>query len=197
MQHDRSPVAHRGWYSRGYLPHFDNPTLIQMITFRLADSMPAAQLAFWNKCLQYRSDPKLREIVERYLDAGYGSCCLKQDAIARLVEDELLHFDGERYRLLEWVIMPNHVHVLVETFDNYPLPQIMHSWKSYTAKQINNHLKRQGPLWQKEYFDRYIRNALHLSRARQYIHENPVRAGLAECTEDWSYGSANRRLCDT
>lgn len=110
-----------------------------------------------------------------------------------MVEDALLHFDGERYRLLAWVIMPNHVHVLAETLPVYRLGDIVHSWKSFTAKEANRILGRMGPLWQEEYFDRFIRDDDHLRETIRYIEQNPVAGGLAAKAEDWPFGSARRR----
>jgi REP element-mobilizing transposase RayT len=72
-----------------------------------------------------------------------------------------LHFDGQRYRLLAWVVMPNHVHVLIETMTGHTLAAVLHSWKSYTAKEANRLLGRTGDFWQPEYFDRFIRDDRH------------------------------------
>ncbi|OAN40577.1 hypothetical protein A6A03_04525 [Chloroflexus islandicus] len=186
-----SPSIHKGWYSRGYLPHFDHPGLVQMITYRLADSVPVAQWAEWQSMHPHISDEDRRNMVEAYLDAGYGSCSLRDERVARLVEENLMHFDGQRYRLLAWVIMPNHVHVLIETFPGYPLDRIVHSWKSYTAKEANKILGRTGEFWQADYLDRYIRDEQHLHSAIHYIHENPVKAGLVVRSEEWKFSSAN------
>jgi REP element-mobilizing transposase RayT len=161
---------HKGWYSRGYLPHFDSPGLVQMITFRLHDALPASRRTEWEEFLKITEDATRRERIEAYLDAGYGSCALRDSRIARLVEEALLHFDGRRYRLLAWVIMPNHIHVLVETFPAHPLAEIAHSWKSFTAKKANAILSRGGTFWQAESFDRFIRDEQHLGNATQYIH---------------------------
>ena len=101
---------HRGWYSRGYLPHFDSPHVIQHITYRLADSLPAVVLeqmkAEVESSVQDEEKRKaeLRQRIEIYLDAGYGSCVLQVPEVAACVVDTWHHFDGERYRLLEWVV---------------------------------------------------------------------------------------------
>jgi REP element-mobilizing transposase RayT len=181
---------HRGWYSRGYLPHFDQPDTIQMITFRLADSLPSHLLLTWQQGLH--DDAEQRRRIEAYLDAGHGSCCLRDARVAKLVEGALLYFDGQHYHLLAWVVMPNHVHVLIEMAPGHRLPDIVHSWKSFTAKAANRILGRSGALWQPEYFDRYIRNPDHFDRAVHYIHENPVKAGLALQAEEWPFSSASR-----
>ena len=130
--------------------------------------------------------------IENYLDSGCGECYLRQPEIAKLVQENLLHFDGERYRLLAWVVMPNHVHTLIEIMQT-PLAEILHGWKSYTAKAANHLLRRSGDFWQSEYFDRYIRDEEHLCKVVRYIENNPVKAGLAKSPEGWVFGSAHFR----
>lgn len=182
--------AHRGWYSRGYMPHLDVPGLLQAITFRLHDSVPAELRSLWELLLQTRDDAQKRARIQAYLDAGYGACYLREPRVADIVQTALLHFDGARYRLLAWVIMPNHVHVLVETWQGYPLDKIVHSWKSYTALAANRALGCSGPFWHREYIDRFIRDDRYLANAVRYIHFNPVKAGLVHKIEDWPYSSA-------
>jgi REP element-mobilizing transposase RayT len=179
----------RHWYSRGYLPHCDTPGLLQFITFRLADSLPADVLM---RLLQQADDEldKLQRI-ERLLNAGHGECWLEQPYVAKIVEDALLYGDGQRYRLLAWCTMPNHVHVLIEMGESYLLSKVIQAWKSFTAKRINQHLGRSGAVWMREYFDRYIRDDYHLAAVVAYIHENPVKAGLVVNAQDWKYSSGN------
>ena len=186
--------AHKEWYSRGYLPHFDHPGKVQMITFRLADALPSEIIMQLEQEVKRGKDhhQQKRRRVEAHLDAGLGSCCLRDPRLARLVEDALLHFDHQRYRLCAWVVMPNHVHALLETWSSYPLPEVIHSWKSFTANQANRLLRRSGQLWQAEYFDRYMRDARHFRTAFNYIHHNPVKAGLVLVAEDWPFSSARR-----
>ncbi len=178
----------KNWYSRGYLPHLDQPDLIQSITFRLADALPASVVESLSQTCS--DDAQFREALEAYLNAGHGKCLLREQTHAEIVENALLHFDGQRYRLLAWVIMPNHVHVLIETKAGYPLPAVIHSWKSYTAKAINQALGQQGELWQREYFDRFIRDDRHLRAVIDYIENNPVKAGLVKTAQEWRFGSA-------
>lgn len=178
----------RGWYSRGYLPHFDKPGLIQFISFRLADALPASRRHEWVALLQ-REDERERLLgIERYLDRGHGSCCLRDGAIASLVQENLLHFDGRKYRLFAWVVMPNHVHVLVQE-TAVPLAVVVKDWKSYTAHQINRRLGKSGTVWQREYFDRYIRDQEHFNKAVHYIEWNPVKAGLVREPQEWPWSS--------
>jgi REP element-mobilizing transposase RayT len=192
MQHDENSAPHhKGWYSRGYLPHLDTSGIIQAITFRLADSMPSSRLEQWKEEAQNTNDPHLvLRKVAKWLDAGYGACHLADKRVARMVERTLLFSDGEKYRLLAWVIMPNHVHVMAEILKGSRLPDIVQTWKSYSARKANAILGRKGTFWQADYFDRYIRNKAHLARATLYIHENPAKAGLVEHPEDWPFSSA-------
>jgi putative DNA methylase len=185
---------HKGWYSRGYLPHFDAANLIQMVTFRLEDALPIAIVAEWERQLT-KSDGAINKIAllrrcEKYLDAGYGSCCLRDCAVAQIVEDALLYFDNIRYRMLAWVVMPNHVHTLLEVCDGFTLAGINHSWKSFTAHEIKPLHDYGVHLWQRDSFDRFIRNERHFHRAVHYIHMNPVKAGLCRKPEDWRFSSA-------
>ena len=194
VREEGAQSASNPWRSRGYLPHFDQPDLIQSVTFRLADSLPRA---FLDRCERElaalapkeRQTKKERRIAEM-LDRGVGECWLRDPEIAMLVENALLYFDLERYRLLRWCIMPNHVHVMIEIQSEYPLEEVLHSWKSFTSKEANQILRRRGIFWQREYHDRFIRNESHYRKASRYIEGNPVKAGLVELPEQWRWSSA-------
>jgi REP element-mobilizing transposase RayT len=176
----------KGWHSRGYLPHFDSPETVQFVTFRLADSLPQARIE------ALRSQPDAVLLLDRELDVGLGECWLRDANVAALTQESLLHFDGRRYRLLAWCIMPNHVHVVVEPMEGHTLSAIVKSWKSFTSRQANARLGRTGPFWEADYFDRYMRNEDHLMRTIGYIENNPVKAGLAKEAADWPWSSARR-----
>jgi REP element-mobilizing transposase RayT len=186
-----------GWHSRGYLPHFDGGEIPQMITFRLHDSLPQALLESWRQEIERQPkqnlDIELRRRSDIYLDHGYGSAYLKDLRLAALVQTALLHFDSERYRLSAWVVMPNHVHLLVIPCSGHSLSRIMHSIKSYTAQEANKLLDRQGKFWMNEYFDRFIRDAEHFARAISYIENNPVKAHLCNAAYEWRFSSARFR----
>jgi REP element-mobilizing transposase RayT len=186
--------SHRGWFSRGYLPHFDRPDLAQSITFRLFDSLPEHVLVTIDNELKFApsgdGDRERRKRIMEQLDAGHGACWLRRPEIAGIVEEALLYFDGDRYRLLSWVIMPNHVHVIIEAKAGHLLSGIIYSWKSFTAKAANRRLNRNGTFWNREYHDRFIRDAQHLAHAIRYVHNNPVKAGLCARAEDWPFSSA-------
>jgi REP element-mobilizing transposase RayT len=109
--------------------------------------------------------------------------------VAEIVEGALLYFDGQRHRLHAWVVMPNHVHVLVTPTEGNTLSAILHSWKSFTAYKANIALGRTGAFWQEDYFDRFIRTQEHYWAAVTCIENNPVKAGLCETQERWTYSS--------
>ena len=172
--------------------------MIQSLNFRLGDSLPFTVIERWRNELALQPENQrareIRERMEDYLDAGHGACWLARPEIARLVENALLHFDSQRYHLLAWCVMPNHVHALIETIAGFPLSDVLHSWKSFTSKEANKLLHRTGELWQREYLDRFIRNAEHYENIVAYIEENPVKAGLARLKTDWPWSSARVRL---
>ncbi|MBX7171989.1 MAG: transposase [Pyrinomonadaceae bacterium] len=182
----------RGWYSRGYLPHFDGGEINQFITYRLADSLPQNVLSKWQRELEKNeiNDADFRRRVEMYLDQGYGECWLKNPKVAEIVEENLLRFNNNKYKLHAWVIMPNHVHLLLIPKNGYSLSEVVHSAKSYTANKANQILEREGRFWFPEPFDRFIRNYEHFENTCSYIENNPVKAGLCENPSDWRYSSA-------
>jgi REP element-mobilizing transposase RayT len=135
-----------------------------------------------------------RERIEQLLDAGYGECFLAKPEIAPLIEKSLLHFDAIRYSLHEWVIMPNHVHLLLTVYAEFTLRFTIGNFKSYTAQVANGLLQRQGQFWYPEFYDRYIRTAQHYENVVYYIHNNPVKAGLCAEAKQWEFSSARRRL---
>ncbi len=177
---------HIDWRSRLYIPHFDQANLVQLITIRLNDAVPQALIEEWKRELDWAekmpaNDSRgatLRIRIERYEDIGYGSCWLREERIAAMVEQGLFHFDAVRYRILAWCIMPNHAHVVAEIWEQFHLDRILHSWKSYTAHEANRMLRRSGAFWFREYYDRYIRNEQHLADAIEYVESNPVMPGL-------------------
>jgi putative DNA methylase len=195
VSNDQSP---RGWYSRGYLPHFDaGSTRTQFITCRLYDALPDVLLKKIRKELKIRSPDDIERqtliLAEKYMDRGHGQCFLRKRPVAEIVRASLMKYHQERYRLFAWVIMPNHIHLLLRALPGYSLEQIFHSFKSYTALQANRALDRKGPFWMREFFDRYIRDADHFDKALSYIENNPVKAGLRLRAEDWEVGRAGER----
>lgn len=181
-----------GWHERGYLPHRDEPGLTQFVTFRLCDSFPRCLRSEWEHLYQIEDDRQRKKALEDYLDKGKGSAWLKRPEVAGIVEDALRIFHGERYELRAWVVMPNHVHVLLKT-TGASMGLIIASWKKYTALKINNLLGRSGRFWQQDYWDTYMRDAGHELKTRRYIENNPARAGLEKGGLSWLWSSARFR----
>lgn len=183
------------YHCRKYLPHIECQPL-QFITFRLYDSLPQQTIdsmkAYKDVLVAEGKDnsedyKQLLVMLDKYEDAGYGQCFLKDERVAQIVQNALLHFHGERYELVEWCIMPNHVHVLINVLPGSSLSTIMHSWRTFTAHEANKVLGRTGQFWMHEYFDRYIRDEEHLNKTINYIRNNPVKAGLVTDYDSWRW----------
>jgi putative DNA methylase len=160
------------------------------VTFCLEDAVPE----------HVRKRRSLKNETDTDVIAGYseppireGVCLLNLPESARVVEDALLHFQGQRYDLHAWVVMPNHVHVVVSPHDGFALSGVLHSWKSFSANQINRMLGRKEKLWQAESFDHLVRSEDAYARFVAYTEQNPVRAGLCSKPDDWLFSSARYR----
>ena len=177
------------------LPHWQQDSKLYFVTWRLADSLPAEKLNEWtaernawlaenpepwNDTIENEYHEKFSQTIDRWLDAGSGECVLKNPAIANLVSDALLHFDGDRYLIDSFVVMPNHVHAMFHLAPGIKLEDVLQSWKSFTAKSINKVLGLEDTLWQREYWDRMVRDADHRANISDYIAKNPERAKLKE-----------------
>jgi REP element-mobilizing transposase RayT len=182
-------AQHRGWTSRGYLPHYDAAGEIQHIVFRLHDSLPSHILAGAAKA-------PVRErfhLLEDALDKGGGARWLQRPAVAEVVQAALLGLDGARYDLEAWCVMPTHVHVLVRQAPGWPLADIVQACKSVSSRRANAILGRTGRFWAPDYFDRAVRDERNLETAFAYIEHNPVAAGLCAAPEAWPWSSAALR----
>ena len=172
---------------RGKLPHWRQEGVIYFVTFRLADSLPQAKLDWLRRekelWLDLNPAPHtisqseeyhriFTETTDRWLDAGYGRCILAQSSCRKIMESSLMHFDGVRYELGEFVVMANHVHVIVAPIGEHALSRILHSWKSFTAHQFSRILISSGPIWNHESFDHIVRSAEHLTKFEAYIRNN-------------------------
>ncbi len=187
------------------LPHWAQDGSVVFITWRTHDSMPLEVLAAWraerNRWLvAHGIDPtvkgwKLRvqqlptnEMMEYHdrfttrwhaeLDAGHGECVLREPELTEIVHNSLLHFDGDRYEMLSFVIMPNHVHLLACFPNKTAMLEQCESWKHYTGVQINRRLGTHGRFWQQDAFDHLVRHEGQYRRLLAYIAENPVKARL-------------------
>ncbi|MGD1062263.1 MAG: transposase [Terracidiphilus sp.] len=190
---------------RGRLPHWEKEAGLYFVTFHLADSLPkqvlekisaryrvletanrtGANLLPDQKALVEEYSIKR---IEEYFDRGIGACSLRDPRIGELVANAMRFWHGNRYRLVAWCIMPNHAHVIFRLFPGQELANIVRSWKTYTARKANGLLGRTGTFWQREYYDRLIREDSELDRAIEYVLSNPERAGLVGWKWVWSAG---------
>jgi predicted dehydrogenase/threonine dehydrogenase-like Zn-dependent dehydrogenase/REP element-mobilizing transposase RayT len=180
--------------TRRNLPHWEQEGVTQFVTFRQADALPQEVLAQWSRDeeawlvqhprpwsaeTEHLYDDFFHERKEQSLDQGYGSCLLADPEVSVIVRNAMHHFDGERYILDDYVIMPNHVHVLIKPLPGHDLSSIMHSWKSFTSREIKKrHSLGEAPFWQAERFDHALRSEAILELKREYIRQNPVKSGL-------------------
>jgi putative transposase len=197
------PKADRLVYSHDR-PHWSQAGAITFITFRTADSIPRDVLENWDRdklawlatrgypdvkhwsqvlnslCQKDRADfnREFHRTREVYLDTCQGRCLLKRPDLAQIVADALLHFDGDRYSMGDFVVMPNHVHLLA----SFPTADAMkvqcNSWLHYTAFRINRAMGIKGKFWQQEPFDHLVRSEEQLGYLRKYVAENPNKANL-------------------
>jgi REP element-mobilizing transposase RayT len=178
--------------SRGYLPHLEISEGTYFLTFRLADSIPAALLVKFKSELLMKNNSitpadiflgkdEYEKKIQTLLDKGIGACWLSNPEIAEVVVKSLRQFEGERYFLHAWTIMPTHVHVLFTIRSSFDLSTIIQKWKGSTAFQANRILNRTGRFWQPEYFETLVKSKRQFEFCLRYILNNPVKAGL--CTE--------------
>ena len=180
--------------SGGRLPHWQQPGGTYFITFNMADAIPRSKRMRleeeranwlnanpepWKPWQEKEYHERFSGALERWLDAGYGSCFLNDPAASDIVAKTIEHFDDDRYLQHAWVVMPNHVHLVVTLNPDYTMEKALHSWKSYSSHE----LKRQfsdapTPFWQRDYFDRLIRDPKHFANCIRYIRKNPTKAKL-------------------
>jgi REP element-mobilizing transposase RayT len=215
MKVERPPDPKRklisGLHHRDHLPHLKREGASYFVTFRLAGTLPQEvllKLKQERETIMAKAEAAKRPLtwheqeelfhwystrVDRYLDAGHGQCWMRRPEIATLVADALQYHAGARFDLLAWVVMPNHVHVVVRPLPKWSLSSILKSWKGYSAREANLHLHRTGmPFWQPESFDHMIRDEADSQRCRQYTVMNPVNARLVQRPEDWQWSSIYR-----
>jgi REP element-mobilizing transposase RayT len=209
-----------GIHTRGFLPHVKRRGASYFVTFRLADSLPKEVLlrlameksekiqglsgeripgqdraedasAVASPTIRSRIEREYRRQIELYLDRGLGACHLQKPRIAELASGALRFYHEKDYLLEEWVIMPNHVHLLLRPLGDVTLSEILRGRKQFIAKQANKILGQVGiAFWQKESFDHWVRDEDEKYRIRRYIRQNPVKAGLVKAPEQWKWGSA-------
>jgi putative transposase len=180
-------------HTENRLPHWQQEGAVYFITFRLADAVPLhlrnqlenerdAWLRVnpepWSVDLEREYHRRFSGAIERWLDAGHGACLLRRSDCANVVADTLRHFESERVVMISFVIMPNHVHALFVQNPVWPLEKLLQSWKRFTTREINKLLGRTGNLWQRDYFDRLVRDGEHFANCVRYIRRNPEKANL-------------------
>ena len=171
------------FYHKGhYLPHFHKGRKIHFITYRLADSLPQHILEQFRIEIQIFPEAKKKMFFDKkvgeWLDRDIGDCFLRKKEIAQLIVDVWKFYDKQDYILLSWVVMSNHVHVLIEVKNSSLVGKIIQRWKSYTAIQINKLFSKTGTVWANEYYDRYIRDKEHLINTIAYIKSNIRKGGI-------------------
>ena len=186
--HYFDPSAPVGRLRGGNLSHWRQDSAMYFVTWRMADSMPHERVDQWMKerdaWLNAHPEPwSLHDEEEYYrlfpdrweawLDEGYGEALLGRPEVRQIVEEVLRHDDGTKYRLEDFIVMPNHVHVLVSPLGRHTLSEITQAWKSTAAHRINKLLGRSGTFWQKESFDHIVRSAEQAQKFREYVQENP------------------------
>ncbi len=187
------------------LPHWEQENVCAFVTFRMADALPEPVIQgwvaerdawlvenginpsdeHWRLALEDLPEETLAAFhrcftsrLHALLDAGHGECLLRRADLRGIVEDSLLNWHGERCLLAGSVIMPNHVHVLVQPMPGHHLLDLCESWKLWMARHINKALGRRGHFWQGESWDHLLRRAGYLVKYRKYIRRNPEKARL-------------------
>ncbi len=199
-----------GFHFRGVLPHLKREGGRYFVTFRQAGTLPKEVLLRFKaerEGIIKQAEPAKRPLtwheqeelfrwysdrVDKYLDAGHGTCYLQDPKLASLIAEAIWFFEGQRYELHAWVVMPNHAHVVVSPLPGWALSDILHTWKSYTSHEINKHLSTKVvPFWQAESYDHVVRNDEDLYRCCHYTLVNPVNAGFCARPEDWKWSSGH------
>lgn len=179
--------------SENRLPRWQQTGATYFVTFRLADSIPLDVLDKWQgdreAWLRLHPEPwdgeieieyhrRFSGVLEERLDEGCGACWLRRRDCAEIVTEALRYFDGERVAMISFIVMPNHIHALFVQNSEWPLAKLIRSWKGFTAREINKLLGRSGTFWQRDYFDRLVRDEKHFANCVRYIRRNPGRAKL-------------------
>ena len=180
-------------HTESRLPHWQQEGAVYFVTFRLADSVPSHLLGRWadereawvgahpepwSFKIEREYHQRFSGAIERWLDEGHGACFLRRPDCVQIAAEALRHFEGERLAMISFVIMPNHLHALFVQNPLWPLEKLVRSWKGFTARQINKLLGRTGSLWQRDYFDRLVRDEAHFQNCVRYIRRNPSKAKL-------------------
>ncbi len=198
MRHDPLKFVNRREYIQitgSKLPHWDQRDCVQFVTFRLADSLPQTKLLEyrqmreewlskhpkpWDKTMQEEYDNTLGYAIDKWIDAGYGECILRDKRVRDIVADVIMN--DARCDVYALVIMPNHVHVLMTPREGNTTNAIVGTWKSVSSHLVNKLTGRKGNMWERESFDRLVRNALDFEEYMSYIIDNPQYLSSDEFT---------------
>jgi len=144
--------------------------------------MPDDFMVYRRRLPHWRLDGGLYFVTWRLARGAAELMGVERDAVA----SALHHFNRQRYALLAYVIMNDHLHVLVQPADGFALQDIVKSWKAYSARRLR-HAGRAAPVWQQEYFDRVMRNRHDVFETLEYISKNPTRrwAGIESYPWFW------------
>ncbi len=181
-------------HTENRLPHWQQAGAVYFVTFRLADALPKHLLDEleagrevwlrqhprpWTPKVEREYHERFSGAVERWLDAGHGGCVLRRPECRAIVAGALRHFNGERCAQIAWVVMPNHVHALFVLNAECALEELLQNWKRFSAREINKLNGKTGnSLWQRDYFDRLVRDEDHLRNCVRYIRRNAAKAKL-------------------
>jgi putative transposase len=171
------------------LPHYDANTVVQHVVFRTFGSLPNHILAK----LGPQNEKPTSAQIDLVLDQSSHDAVFSEPTFAEIMQSALRYFDGDRYDLQAWCVMPNHVHVVFVPSQDALLGNIVKSWKHSVAWRINKLRSTRGSVFAPDYFDRYIRNLRQSETAIHYVEANPVKAGLCGRASDWPWGSAFHR----
>lgn len=170
------------------LPHWNLIGKLQFITCRLKDSLPQSKLDFLKEqkinistglhTLSYSDQVEILERIDRWLQQGYGSCIFKFEEVQKIIINALNFYDGKRYDLFQYVVMPNHIHFIVRPYED--LDKTISQFYRYTTTLINRLLHRKGSIWQRECFDRMIRSVTDFQEKCEYIKANPLTFSVSE-----------------
>lgn len=183
-------------FSRTRLPHWEIEGGRYFVTVRCHDSLPSAvvhRLREVNDQLKQikPASPAFAQMqrqyfvtMEKFLDRGIGEAPLAYQEAAQVLKDCLESLPNGTAIVSHYTIMPNHWHALIESMPGTPLDlhATMALLKGTSARAINKAIGRSGPLWQREWFDRWMRDDAEWTKCRDYIRKNPVKVGLVR---DW------------
>ena len=181
---------HRDIFTGEHGPQGDRPGALRLVTVMLEDALPKDKLASIVDALPAEEQRERQRRLHHLLDSGYGSCLLARPKLAELVDQCLQSFNGRQCELISFVLMPSHMHLLLGSNSGYRLEQVLLALMDWTEEQCEEKLGISGRVWSRQYREQIIRDEEHMLAAIEFIHSDPVRAGLCVDAEDWEFSSA-------